>query len=185
MKGVPAMIASLLMQQNPFMLYAGEEYGEHGMDKEGFSGNDGRTTIFDYWSIDTLCRAAENKLTAKEKQLLDIHKRAMLIARKEKAVRDGVFFDLMYVNPQLERQYVFLRKAGKDLLLVAVNFDDYAVAIDVNIPAHAFDYLKIEEGVYPTIDLLTKEKEDTELKRDGSIRLTMDARGGYVLKMKV
>ncbi len=184
-KGVPAMIASLLMQQNPFMLYAGEEYGEHGMDKEGFSGNDGRTTIFDYWSIDTLCRAAEKKLTAKEKQLFDIHKRVMQIARKEKAVREGEFFDLMYVNQQLERQYVFLRKAGKDLMLVAVNFDDYAVAVDVNIPAHAFDYLKIAEGVYSATDLLTKEKEDTVLRRDGSIRLTMDARGGYVLKFKV
>ncbi len=184
-KGVPAMIASLLMQQNPFMLYAGEEYGEHGMDKEGFSGNDGRTTIFDYWSIDTLCRAAEKKLTAKEKQLFDIHKRVMQIARKEKAVREGEFFDLMYVNQQLERQYVFLRKAGKDLMLVAVNFDDYAVAVDVNIPAHAFDCLKIAEGVYSATDLLTKEKEDTVLRRDGSIRLTMDARGGYVLKFKV
>lgn len=109
------MIALLLMQQNPFMLYAGEEYGEHGMDKEGFSGNDGRTTIFDYWSIDTLCRAAEKKLTVKEKQLFDIHKRVMQIARKEKAVKEGVFFDLMYVNPQMERQYAFLRKAGKEL----------------------------------------------------------------------
>ena len=185
MKGVPAMIASVLMQQNPFMLYAGEEYGEHGMDKEGFSGNDGRTTIFDYWSVDTLCRAAEKKLTAKEKLLFDIHKRVMQIARKEKAVREGEFFDLMYVNQQLERQYVFLRKAGKDLLLIAVNFDDYAVAVDVNIPAHAFDYLKIEEGVYTVTDLLTKEKEDTELLRNGAIRLTMDARGGYVLKFKL
>jgi len=184
-KGVPGMIASLLMQQNPFMLYAGEEYGEHGMDKEGFSGNDGRTTIFDYWSIDTLCRADQKKLTTKEKQLFDIHKRVMQIARKEKAVREGVFFDVMYVNPQLERQYVFLRKAGKDLLLVAVNFDDYAVAVDVTIPAHAFDYLKVKEGIYPATDLLTKEKEDTLLKRDGSIRLTMDARGAYILKFKV
>ncbi len=185
MKGVPAMIASVLMQQNPFMLYAGEEYGEHGMDKEGFSGNDGRTTIFDYWSVDTLCRAAEKKLTAKEKQLYDIHKRVMQIARKEKAVREGDFFDLMYVNQKLERQYVFLRKAGKDLLLVAVNFDDYAVAVDVKIPAHAFDYLKIPEGVYAVTDLLTKEKEDTALQPDGTIRLTMDARGGYVLKFKL
>jgi glycosidase len=184
-KGVPGMIASLLMQQNPFMLYAGEEYGEHGMDKEGFSGNDGRTTIFDYWSIDTLCRADQKKLTTKEKQLFDIHKRVMQIARKEKAVREGVFFDVMYVNPQLERQYVFLRKAGKDLLLVAVNFDDYAVAVDVTIPAHAFDYLKVKEGIYPATDLLTKEKEDTLLKRDGSLRLTMDARGAYILKFKV
>ena len=184
-KGVPAMIASLLMQQNPFMLYAGEEYGEHGMDKEGFSGNDGRTTIFDYWSIDTLCRAAEKKLTAREKQLFDIHKRVMLLARKEKAVREGVFFDLMYVNGSLERQYVFLRKAGRDLLLVAVNFDDYAVAIDVNLPAHAFDYLDVKEGVYPVTDLLTKEKDELELRRDAAVRIALDARGAVVLKMKM
>ena len=184
-KGVPAMIASLLMQQNPFMLYAGEEYGEYGMDKEGFSGNDGRTTIFDYWSIDTLCRADAKKLTTKEKQLFDIHKRTMQMARKEKAVREGVFFDLMYVNGQLERQYVFLRKAGRDLLLVAVNFDDYAVAIDVNIPAHAFDYLKVKEGTYEATDLLTKDKEEIMLKCDDSVRLSMDARGAVILKMKV
>ena len=186
-KGIPAMIASLLMQQNPFMLYAGEEYGEPGMDKEGFSGNDGRTTIFDYWSIDTLCRATDKKLTAKEKQLYDIHKRTMQIARKEKAVREGIFFDLMYVNGQLERQYVFLRKAGHDMLLVAVNFDDYAVAIDVKIPAHAFDFLKMKEGDYEATDLLTKEKDkDTlMLKRDGTVRMSLDARGGCVLKMKL
>ena len=184
-KGIPAMIASLLMQQNPFMLYAGEEYGECGMDKEGFSGNDGRTTIFDYWSIDTLCRAAEKKLTAKEKKLFDIHKRVMLLARKEKAIREGVFFDLMYVNGSLEHQYVFLRKAGRDLLLVAVNFDDYAVAIDINIPAHAFDFLKVKEGVYEATDLLTKDKDTLGLKRDGVVRMTLDARDAVVLKMKV
>ena len=184
-KGIPAMIASLLMQQNPFMLYAGEEYGECGMDKEGFSGNDGRTTIFDYWSIDTLCRAAEKKLTAKEKKLFDIHKRVLLLARKEKAIREGVFFDLMYVNGSLEHQYVFLRKAGRDLLLVAVNFDDYAVAIDINIPAHAFDFLKVKEGVYEATDLLTRDKDTLGLKRDGVVRMTLDARDAVVLKMKV
>ena len=185
LKGVPAMMALLLMQQNPFMLYAGEEYGEHGMDKEGFSGNDGRTTIFDYWSIDTLCRAATKKLTANEKQLFDIHKRTMLIARKEKAVREGVFFDLMYVNPQLERQYVFLRKAGRELLLVAVNFDDYAVAIDVTVPAHAFEFLKVKEGTYEAAELLTKDKEMLTLERDSAVRLSLDARGGAVLKIKL
>jgi hypothetical protein len=109
----------------------------------------------------------------------------MQMARKEKAVREGVFFDLMYVNGQLERQYVFLRKAGRDLLLVAVNFDDYAVAIDVNIPAHAFDYLKVNEGTYEATDLLTKDKEEIMLKCDDSVRLSMDARGAVILKMKV
>ena len=33
------------------MIYFGQEFGEPGMDSEGFSGRDGRTTIFDYWSI--------------------------------------------------------------------------------------------------------------------------------------
>jgi hypothetical protein len=173
------------MQQNPFMLYAGEEYGERGMDREGFSGNDGRTTIFDYWSIDTLCRAAQKKLTKDEQQLFDIHKKTLLIARKEKAVTEGVFFDLMYVNQHLQRQYVFLRKAGKDLLIVAVNFDDQDVDIDVHIPAHAFDYLKMKDADVTATDLLTKEKQSMMLRADGSVRMQISGRGGRVWKLKV
>ena len=183
-KGVPAMIASVLMQQNPFMLYAGEEYGERGMDREGFSGNDGRTTIFDYWSVDTLCRAAGKKLTADEQQLFDIHKKTMLIARKEKAVSDGAFFDLMYVNGHLQRQYAFLRKADNDLLLVVANFDDQDVDVDVNLPAHAFDYLKIKECTVMATDLLTKDKQSMMLRPDGAVRMNVGARSGRVWKVK-
>lgn len=183
-KGVPAMIASVLMQQNPFMLYAGEEYGERGMDREGFSGNDGRTTIFDYWSVDTLCRAAQKKLTADEQQLFDIHKKTMLIARKEKAVSDGAFFDLMYVNGHLQRQYAFLRKADNDLLLVVTNFDDQDVDIDVNLPAHAFDYLKIKECAAMATDLLSKEKLSMMLRPDGAVRMNVGARSARVWKVK-
>ena len=183
-KGVPAMIASVLMQQNPFMLYAGEEYGERGMDREGFSGNDGRTTIFDYWSVDTLCRAAQKKLTADEQQLFDIHKKTMLIARKEKAVSDGAFFDLMYVNGHLQRQYAFLRKADNDLLLVVANFDDQDVDVDVNLPAHAFDYLKIKECTVMATDLLTKDKLSMMLRPDGAVRMNVGARSARVWKVK-
>ena len=183
-KGVPAMIASVLMQQNPFMLYAGEEYGERGMDREGFSGNDGRTTIFDYWSVDTLCRAAQKKLTADEQQLFDIHKKTMLIARKEKTVSDGAFFDLMYVNGHLQRQYAFLRKADNDLLLVVANFDDQDVDIDVNLPAHAFDYLKIKECTAMATDLLSKEKLSMMLRPDGAVRMNVGARSARVWKVK-
>ena len=34
------------MNTNPMMIYFGQELGERGMDSEGFSGRDGRTTIF-------------------------------------------------------------------------------------------------------------------------------------------
>ena len=183
-KGVPAMIASVLMQKNPFMLYAGEEYGERGMDKEGFSGQDGRTTIFDYWSIDTLCRAAAKKLTAEEKALYDIHKKALQMARKEKTIGEGVFFDLMYVNGHLHRQYSFLRKAGSEVLLVVVNFDELPVMTTVNIPGHAFDYLMMKEKNAVATDLLSGQKVRLSLKRDGGIPVSLEPLGAVVLKFK-
>jgi glycosidase len=183
-KGVPAMIASVLMQKNPFMLYAGEEYGERGMDKEGFSGQDGRTTIFDYWSIDTLCRAAAKKLTAEEKALYDIHKKALQMARKEKTIGEGAFFDLMYVNGHLLRQYSFLRKAGSEVLLVVVNFDELPVMTTVNIPGHAFDYLMMKEKNAVATDLLSGQKVRLSLKRDGGIPLSLEPLGAVVLKFK-
>mgnify|MGYP005806048995 CR=1 FL=1 len=53
-KAIPALIVSACMNTNPMMIYFGQEFGELGMDSEGFSGRDGRTTIFDYWSVDTI-----------------------------------------------------------------------------------------------------------------------------------
>ena len=184
-KGVPAMMASLLMQQNPFMLYAGEEFGERGMDREGFSGNDGRTTIFDYWSIDTLCRAASEQLTEQEKALYDIHVKTMHIARQEKTVAEGVFFDLMYVNSHLQRQYAFLRRAEGELLLVVANFDGSDVTINVNVPSHAFDFLTMKEKKVIATDLLTKEKLAMSMKRDGAVRMEVGAYSGRVWKIKL
>lgn len=184
-KGVPGMIASVLMEKNPFMLYAGEEYGERGMDKEGFSGHDGRTTIFDYWSIDTLCRAANNQLTDEEKYLYDIHVRTLQLARQEKAITDGVSFDLMYVNGHLERQYAFLRKANKELLLIVANFDDKDATVDIHIPAHAFDYLEMKEKKAIAVDLLTHEKLAVSLRRDKPVRMQVGKRNGRVWKIKL
>ena len=184
-KGVPAMIASVLMQQNPFMLYAGEEYGERGMDREGFSGNDGRTTIFDYWNIDTLCRAANNQLTSDEQALSDIHAKTLQLAAQEKAVSQGVFFDLMYVNPHLQRQYAFLRHVKGELLLVVANFESHDVTIDVNVPSHAFDYLGMKEKKAIAVDLLTKEKLAVSLKKDGPVRMEIKANSARVWKVKL
>jgi glycosidase len=183
-KGVPALIASVLMQQNPFMLYFGEEYGERGMDKEGFSGKDGRTTIFDYWSVDTLCRAASKTLTDEETRLFDLYKKLLDIARKEKAIAEGQFFDLMYANDHLNRQYVFLRKAGNDLLLVVVNFEDVPLSVDVHLPAHAFDYLQIPEKKMTATDLLSKQKCSLDFQKDGCITLSLGNRSGNIWKIK-
>ena len=185
-KGIPAMVASVLMKSSPFMLYAAEEYGEKGMDKEGFSGRDGRTTIFDYWSIDTLCRAASGELTDDEKYIYQMHEKTMQIARKEKAV-DGDFYDLMYVNPWSEhfdnnKQYAFLRKKEDEMLFVVVNFDDKDVDVQVRIAPHAMEFLQIPEGKYKSKDLLSAEKQTIELASDALVPMTIKARSARVWK---
>ena len=183
-KGIPAIVASLLMQQNPFMLYGGQEYGERGMDHEGFSGIDGRTTIFDYWSLDTIRRATERQLTDDEKSLYHSYKKILQIARRESAIASGVFFDLMYVNQHLHRQYVFLRRAGSDLLLIAANFDGDEANISVKIPAHAFDYMQLKERRGVVSDLLSSDKMKIDLLSDCNIDMTVPGYGARVWKMK-
>ena len=184
-RGVPGLVVSALLQQNPLMIYAGQEYGERGMDKEGFSGHDGRTTIFDYWNIDTLTRAASRKLTKDEKALATIYNKVINIARTEKAVCEGVSFDLMYVNGDYHRQFAFLRKAGSEVLLVVANFDDLPSTMDVTIPAHAFDYLKLKERKTITaVDLLTGKEIKRQLYRDCYVSVDLEPLGAVVLKFK-
>ena len=185
LKGVPAMVALTLMQQNPVMVYFGQEYGERGMDEEGFSGHDGRTTIFDYWSVDTICRAAWNTLSNEEQQTYEAYKNMLAVATKENSVQHGLFFDLMYVNGHLDRQYVFLRKADNELLMVAVNFDERPVSIGVNMPSHAFDYLGIPEKTFDAKDLLTGQKQALQLKKDGCVALQLESNSARVLKIKI
>ena len=183
-KGIPGLVVSALLQQNPLMIYFGQEYGERGMDKEGFSGNDGRTTIFDYWSVDTIVRAYGHRLTKDEKALADIYHKVMNIACTEKAVTDGISFDLMYVNGQYHRQYAFLRKAGSEVLLVAVNFENLPQTMNVIIPTHAFNYLKLKEKTVQAIDLLTDEKHKLSLLRDTAVSLSLSPLGVLILKFK-
>ncbi|RYE13801.1 MAG: alpha-amylase, partial [Sphingobacteriales bacterium] len=48
---VPGMIVTATLSAGPVMVYLGQEVGEAANGSEGFSGNDGRTTIFDYWGV--------------------------------------------------------------------------------------------------------------------------------------
>ena len=183
-KGIPGLIVSVLLQQNPFMLYAGQEYGEQGMDEEGFSGKDGRTTIFDYWCVDTLTRAEQRKLTKEEKALKAMYDKVLNIARSEKSVAEGASFDLMYVNQQYQRQYAFLRKSDTEVLLVVANFEEQSADMDVMIPAHAFDYLQIKEKNTIATDLLSGKKKRIVLRRDETVSMQLPPLGAVVLKFK-
>ena len=189
-KGIPALMTSALMRTNPFMLYAGQEYGERGMDEEGFSGRDGRTTIFDYWSVDSLIHgySSRRQLTKEEKSIEATYKKVLNIATSENAVTEGKFFDLMYVNPtsadfNADRQYVFLRSNEDDLMIVLANFSDENSDCKINIPQHAFNYLNLKQGIMEGTDLLNGENIAITLSDTDPLKLSVEAWSGRVIKI--
>ena len=50
-KAIPAMIVTATLNQGAVMVYFGQELGEPADGATGFSGDDGRTTIFDYYNV--------------------------------------------------------------------------------------------------------------------------------------
>ncbi len=197
LKGRAPMIVSALIDSCPVMVYAGQEIGEPGMDSEGFSGLDGRTTIFDYWAPDKLRRLYnyghwnDQLLTKEEIELRRFYTSLLNICISEKAISDGRFFDLMYVNPYSEefnphQQYAFLRSDGNCSLLVVVNFSDKPRLSAVKIPRHAFDYMGLKEkkGCHFS-DLLSNQTMKADLHADLPIRLIVPALSGVILKWTI
>ena len=196
-KAIPALIVSACMNTNPMMIYFGQEFGELGMDSEGFSGRDGRTTIFDYWSVDTIRRWRNGgkfdgkMLTEDQKHLYSIYKRLLTLCNEEKAISQGAFFDLMYANVNgwrfnEHKQYTFLRKFERDLLLFVVNFDHISADLAINIPSHAFDFLQIPQmDQYKATELLSGKEENISLLPYKATNVAVEGYGGKILKIKL
>lgn len=161
----PAMITAATLHKNPVLVYAGQELGERGMDMEGFSGMDGRTTIFDYWGVKSLQTWANHGkfdgagLDDEQRQLREFYRRLLTLTRDNKAINSGKMYDLEYAQGQgfnKHEQYAYLRKAGDEVLLIALNFDDRQVDMQINIPSDAFVYMEQEEiQRADAVDLLT------------------------------
>lgn len=165
----PSLIVSSTISNGPVMIYMGQELGEKAADAEGFSGLDGRTTIFDYWSVPTLRRwynegkPGISKLTKQEKSLRKLYSTILNICNTESAISSGMFFDLMYVNYNNgkfnpHRQFAYLRGDEKATIVIAVNFDNIDVDVEINIPDLALKMLNIPEGEIEATELLTGEK---------------------------
>ena len=196
-KALPALLVSACMNTNPMMIYFGQELGEEGMDSEGFSGRDGRTTIFDYWSVDSIRRWNNHGrynlhlLNDKEKELRRFYYHVLNLCNEEKAISQGEFFDLMYANQgnwlmNEHRQFAFLRKHANEVLLILVNFDEMPMPVSVNVPRHAFEYLQMPESeTVQTVDLLTGEKGTISFTSEKPVAVELPGWGGKILKMTI
>ena len=201
-KAIPGLVVAACMGNNPLMIYAGQEIGEKGMDAEGFSGKDGRTTIFDYWSVPSLhklssispslksTKSPNQVLTGKELSLYQDYQHILRLRNENQALSEGQFYDLMYVNYDgtegfdCHRQYAFLRKTKDELLFCVANFSDNAIKCGVRIPAHAFDFLSIPSGEYSAIDLISGVESTIALFPEACTQIKVRANNAILLSVK-
>ena len=185
---LPAVVVSATISRCPFMLYAGQELGEPAADAEGYSGKDGRTTIFDYWSVPTLRRWHLGKSTAGERRLRAWYRKLLGLCRSEKTLTRGKFFDLMYVNQDTldpARQFAYLRHNDKEMILVVANFGNQPVDTAVRIPQHFLDCALISKGNYTCHDLMMGgELEQVKLAGDSMFPVHVAPNSATMLKYK-
>ena len=192
---MPSLTVASTLSTGPMMIYFGQELGEKGMDSEGFSGEDGRTTIFDYWTVNTISRwlsggkPSTAELTDDEIKLRNMYMTVLNVARSEKAITDGEFFDLMYVNydnPAFNphRHYAYLRHYQGETLLIAVNFSSEAAEMEIRLPRHAFDCLGISEGDYKATELLEGVKSHKVVSSEYPFVTKVAAHGAVIWKLK-
>ena len=185
LKALPALVVSATMSKCPFMVYAGQELGEPAADAEGYSGLDGRTTIFDYWSVPTLRRWHQGKPTAPERHLRTMYRKILNLCNSEKTLAEGEFFDLMYVNQDTldtQRQYAYLRHCDGAMALVVANFGDKAANTSVRIPGHALDCARMASGEYSITELLSGETSTGMLAGDSVIPVQVPAHSARIYR---
>src|ERR1700710_2437072 len=92
------------MNEGPVMVYFGQEVGEPALGEQGFSGNDGRTSIFDYCGVPEhqkwLNKGAFDggQLADHQKKLRGFYQILLNTVHRNEALKNGSFYELMMAN---------------------------------------------------------------------------------------
>jgi glycosidase len=187
---VPGMIVTATLSTGPLMIYNGQEVGEPGAGVEGFGGDDGRTTIFDYWGVPEHQKWMNGgkfdgeKLSADQKKLHAFYKGLVQTVRHSEALSEGQFYELMVANehqPGFDtRLYIYLRYTAKQRILVITNFNRSDRKIKIKLPDDLLKQLDLT-GKKEFKDLLSGAKFNTE-KIDEGVEVTLSAMSGMLLE---
>ena len=186
---VPGMIVTATLSTGPVMIYNGQEVGEPAKGSEGFSGDDGRTTIFDYWGVPEQQKWMNGgkfdggQLSDDQKKLRGFYSSLLNVVRDNEALSVGDFWELMLANEKQpgfnQYLYIFLRYTDKQRILVITNFNRSENQIQVKLPDDLLKKLNLS-GKKDFVDLLSGSKFSTDNIAEG-IKLTLPASGGMLL----
>jgi glycosidase len=187
---VPGMIVTATLSTGPVMVYFGQETGEPAIGAEGFSSNDGRTSIFDYWGIPEHQKWLNNglfdggQLSSDQKNLRNFYSTLLNAVRNNEALNSGEFWELMLANehqPGFDQHlYIFVRYTDKQRILVITNFNRNERTMCVKLPDDLLKQLNLS-GQLEFKDLLTNKKFNTGNISNG-VQITLPPMSGMLLE---
>lgn len=193
-KGLPAMVVSATIDRGPVMIYFGQEVGEPGLGTEGFQGDDGRTTIFDYWGVPEHQKWMNGGkfdgalLSPEQKQLRQFYIDLLNLSASNPAISQGEYIDLTAHNINAgnfsERVSAYIRYSGSERLLVVTSFNPTEESARVQIPREVISQIGLDAGgEYMGRDLLHREVE-FGLKGDFIFEMKLKPYSSFIFKIK-
>jgi glycosidase len=188
---IPGMVVSATLATGPVMIYSGQEVGEPAEGAAGFSGDDGRTTIFDYWGVPAHQQWMNNgtfdgaNLSTAQKQLRGSYSKLLNLIKDNEALCSGDFYELMIANehqPGFNTMlYIYLRYTAQQKVLVIANFNRTERVININIPVELLTQFGLS-GAHNFTDLLSGAAFNSADIHAG-IPVTIPASSGLLLNL--
>lgn len=161
---VPAMVVTATLSTGPVMIYSGQEVGEPAVGDEGYGGDDGRTSIFDYWGVPQHQKWVNGGrfdgggLDEKEQELRSFYKKLLHISREHPAINSGRFYELTDADGGssglTNKTYAYLRFTAKERVLVVANFEREPKSLLVKFPRDVVEEFGLSEKEITFRDLL-------------------------------
>lgn len=191
-KAVPAMTISATIDRGPVMVYFGQEVGEPGLGEEGFQGDDGRTTIFDYWGVTEHQKWMNGgefdggSLSDEQKALRDFYLRLLTIAGAQPAVANGAYADLTEANIKAgnfdTKVAAYMRYTDEEKLIIVASFHSTETTVKVVIPEEVASGAGIPTGESVGLTNLLANDPPVEMSRL-TFNVTLKPNSAYIFKL--
>lgn len=189
--GVPGMVVTATLSSGPVMIYNGQEVGEPAQGAEGFGGDDGRSSIFDYWSLPKHQKWMNDgafdggKLNEEEKSLRQFYIKLLNLVNQNEAIAKGSFYELLNANQGSagfnDRVYAYLRYTANKRVLVLANFNRNETTLSVKFPKDVLEAFNLEAKAITFTDLLSDTKFNTTNMNEG-LNIKMPSTSAVILE---
>jgi len=183
-RAIPPMVVSATIDEGAVLVYFGQEVGEPALDSSGFSGDDGRTTIFDYWHAPEHQKWMNHgqfdggMLSADQRKLRECYSDLLHLASSHPAIVCGEFAELV---SNKDATFSYIRFHGNERLLVVVNLSDHEEVVPVQVTTD----LALRIGVGSNFALRGIFGTDDRYRvTDGQCLITIGAWQGWVFTIE-